>query len=173
MIIFTRSYFLYLCRVCFDFVTSFWVMTSGSYSRHSSSSIIVFLLCPWNILFNKQDSLVMLKYGRKIGCSRTCFFLFLFFCFLFVFVLFFFFVYEWASICTLYKYNENVYGKCVKETTPPRLKYQPKATHWYSMKEEETLKPQGRLQLAPKTTFYTDRFSERVASMYLSNINIK
>ena len=44
-----------------------------------------------------------------------------------------------------------IYGVDVKVTTIPLgRKCQPMATHWSTMNDEETLIPQGRLQLAPK-----------------------
>ena len=45
-------------------------------------------------------------------------------------------------------YNENRYGTYVKERTISQgRKCQSKATHWSSMNDEETLIPQGKLQI--------------------------
>ena len=44
-----------------------------------------------------------------------------------------------------------------------------KATHWSSVNDEETVIPQGRLQLAPNITH---SYSRRVAHIYSSNINV-
>ena len=49
-------------------------------------------------------------------------------------------------------------------------KCQLKATHASSMKNEETLTAQGRLQLASNNIFH--RYSEIVACIYSSNIKV-
>ena len=49
----------------------------------------------------------------------------------------------------------------IKEaTTPSGWKCQSKAIHWSSMNDEDTLIPQGRLQLAQKTSQYTGTAKE-------------
>ena len=54
-------------------------------------------------------------------------------------------------------------------TTPSGLKCQPKATHWSSMNNEETLIPQGRLQLAPNIIIH--RFNRRCLLICTYNNN--